>query len=84
MNVMYSSYELLEVFTCRLFFKFLIFDYEFEEFATARKLHHKIKILVRLDDLVDLNDVGMVQLLENFYLSTYPFDVLFVFDFRLF
>ena len=84
MNVMHSSYQLLKVLTRRLFFELLVFNDELEELATTCELHHEIKILVRLNNFVDLYHVGMVQLLEDLDLSTDPLNVLFVFNFRFF
>lgn len=60
----------------------LILNNKFEKLTSAGKLHNQIKVFVRLDDLVNLHNIRVVQLLENLDFTADSLDVLFVFDLR--
>ena len=80
-NVVHTSEQFLQVLTGCAFLQFLVLHDQLKELAAAGELHHQVQIFVRLDDLVDLHDIGMVQLLEDFDFATDALDVLLVFDF---
>ena len=63
-----------------LFLKLLILDNHVKKFAAIGVLHDEVEILFCLYDLVDLDDVGMVELFEDFDLATDSLDILLVFD----
>lgn len=70
--------------TCRLLFESLTLDDQFKKFAAISKLHHQVQVSLRLDDFVDLHNVRVVHLLEDFDFSRDAFNVFLVFDFGLF
>ena len=72
------------MFASRSLLQFLVLDYKLEKLASTRKLHHQVQILIRFNDLVDLNDVWMVELLEYFYLTTDSLYVFLILNLRLF
>eukprot|EP00354_Favella_ehrenbergii_P007088 CAMPEP_0170455612 /NCGR_PEP_ID=MMETSP0123-20130129/3522_1 /TAXON_ID=182087 /ORGANISM="Favella ehrenbergii, Strain Fehren 1" /LENGTH=138 /DNA_ID=CAMNT_0010718815 /DNA_START=2532 /DNA_END=2948 /DNA_ORIENTATION=+ len=57
-----------------------ISDDEVEKLAPVGMLHYHEELLLSLDDLVKLDDIGMANFLENFDLSGDPFNVLLVVD----
>ena len=80
MNVFDAGYELLKVLACLILIKSLVLNDHIEELATLYELHDQIEILLGLDDLINLYNVGMVQLFENLNLSTNSFDILLLFN----
>ena len=80
MNVFDTGYELLEVLACLILIKSLVLNDHIEELATLHELHDQIEILLGLDDLINLYNVGMVQLFENLNLSTNSLDILLLFN----
>lgn len=72
--------ELLEVLAGLLFLQPLVLHDLVEELAAFHELHHQVQVLLGLDDLVDLHDVGVVQLLEDLDLATDALHVLVLFD----
>ena len=80
MNVFDAGYELLEVLACLILIKSLVLNDHIEELATLYELHDQIEILLGLDDLINLYNVGMVQLFENLNLSTNSLDILLLFN----
>lgn len=83
-DVVDARNELLEVLACLLFLQFLVLHNEVEQLAALHELHDQIEVLLRLNDLVDLHHVGMVQLLQYLDLSTDALHVLFLFNTRFF
>ena len=81
-NIMDTSQQLLQMFAGSSFFQLLVLDDQLEQFTSARKLHYQVQIFVGFDDFVDLDDVGMVELFEYFYLAADSFDIFLVLDFR--
>ena len=69
---------------CRLLLESLALDDQFKQFATVCKLHHKVQVPFRLDDFVDLDNVRVVHLFQDFDFSRDAFNVFLVFDFGLF
>ena len=84
MNIVHSSHQLLKVLACRLLLESLALDDQFKQFATICKLHHQVQVSFRLNDFVDLNNVRVVHLFQNFDFSRDAFNVFLVFDFGLF
>lgn len=82
-NVLDSRYELLKVFARGLLFKALILHDQIEELASFDKFHDEVEVLLRLDDFVDLDHVGVMQLLEDLDFTANSLDVLLVLDARL-
>ena len=80
MNVFDAGYELLKVLACLILIKSLVLNDHIEELATLYELHDQIEILLGLDDLINLYNVGMVQLFENLNLSTNSLDILLLFN----
>ena len=80
MNVVDAGYELLEVLACLAFFQSLVLHDQVEELATLDKLHHKIQILLSLNNLINLHNIRMVQLFQNLYLPAYPLYVFLFLD----
>lgn len=78
-----SCNQLLEVLGSLCLLEFLVLNNHVEQFTPTGVLHDKVKVLLSLNDLVDLNHVGMMELLKNFDLSAYPLNVLLVLNFRL-
>ena len=48
--------------------------------ASWKKLHHKVEIFLCFDDFIDLNNVRVMKLFEDFNFATDAFDIFFVFD----
>ena len=84
MDVLDATDELLKVLACLLLSQPLVLHDDVEQFSARGELHHQVKILLSLDDFIDLDDVGMMKLLENLDLSADALDVFLVFDSRLF
>ena len=84
MNVFDAWYELLKVLACLILIKSLVLNDHIEELATLYELHDQIEILLGLDDLINLYNVGMVQLFEDLNLSTNSLDILLLFNSWLF
>ena len=78
-NIVDARNELLEVLAGLLLLQLLVLHDEVEELTALDELHHEVEVLLRLNDLVDLHDVWMVQLLEDLDLSADALDVLFLF-----
>ena len=78
-NIVDSSKQLLQVLACSPLLQLLILNDQLKKLSSARKLHHEVQVLICLDDLVDLNHIGMMKLLEDFDLTADPFNVLPVF-----
>lgn len=57
-----------------------ISDDEVEQFTTVGMLHDHEEFFLSLDDLVQLNDIGVSDLLKNLDLPCDPFHVLLVID----
>jgi hypothetical protein len=47
----------------------LLLDDEVEEFSTITYLRNQIDCLLRLVDLIEFDDVGVIELLEELYFS---------------
>ena len=80
-NIVHTSDKLLEMLTCCNFLKFLIFDNQLKQFTSRSELHHEIQVLIRLNNLIDLDYIRMVKLFEDFDLSADSLYILFVFNF---
>ena len=84
MNVVNAWNKLLEVFASHCFIQSFVFDDKIKELSTFHELHDKIQIFFSFDNLINLNHIGVMQLLENFNFSTNPLDIFFVLDPRFF
>jgi len=49
-----------------------------EKLTSIAVLHDHIELLLCLDDFIELNNIGMPDLLEYFDFSRYPLDILLV------
>jgi hypothetical protein len=49
-----------------------------EQLAAVGVLHDHEELLLRLDDLVQLDDVVVAHLLQNLYLTSYPLNILLI------
>ena len=54
-----------------------------KEFTTIAVLHDHIKFFFCFNDFVELNHVGMSDLLENLDFPSYSFDILLIMNFVL-
>jgi len=82
-DVVDARNQFLEVLASHLLLQALVLDNQVEELASLDELHDQVQVLLSLDDFVDLDHVGVVQLLENLNLAADALDVLFIFDARL-
>jgi hypothetical protein len=82
MNVVDGCHEFLEIFAGERLFKPLVFHDNLEELPALGEFHHQIQIILRLNDLIQLNDIWMMYLFEYLDLSGYAFDVLLFLDTR--
>ncbi len=80
-NVMDASDEFLEVLAGSFFLKTLTLDDQLEKLAAVCELHDQVEVFFGLNDLVDLDHIGVVQLFQNFDFPRDPFDVLLVLNF---
>ena len=83
-DVVHTSYQLLEVLGSSLLFQLLILDNHVKELASAGELHDQVQVFLCLDDFINLNYIGMVKLLQNLDFPANPFYVLLIFNLRLF
>jgi hypothetical protein len=84
MNVVNTCHQFLEMLASRLFLQPLVLYDQLEEFTSTRKLHYQVKVLLGLNDFIDLNYVWVMKFFQNLYLPTDPFHILFVLYFRFF
>ena len=49
-----------------------------EQLSSIAVLHNHIELFLRLDNLIELDDIGMPHLLQNFNLSSDSFDIFLV------
>ena len=83
-DVVDAGDQLLEILASLPFFESLVLHDQVEKFAALHELHDQVEILLCLDNLVDLHNVGMVQLFENFDFTANALDVFLFFDTGLF
>jgi len=80
MYIVYAWDELLEVLAGLFFFQTLMLNNNVEQLASANEFHDQVEVLFGFNNFIDLYNVGVVQLLENFDLPADSFDIFFVFD----
>lgn len=83
MNILDAADELLVHSNCSLLVKPLVANDVVEELAVLAVLHYQEQLRLGLDDLVQLNHVGVTDFLKDFDLSAYSLDVFLVLDPRL-
>ena len=83
MDIVDAGNELLEVLAGMSFFESLVFYYDLKELSTLCVFHHQEEIVVSFDDLVELDNVRMVHLLQDFDLSGDSIDIFLLFNLRL-
>ncbi len=81
MNVINRSDELLKILACMRFFQPLVLHNYLEKLPVRCVLHYKVQVIVCFDYLVELDDIRVVGLLQDFDLSGYPLYVFFLFYF---
>ena len=79
-QVLNSADELPIKLGCLLLVEARISDDEVEELAAVGVFHDHEQLLLRLNDLVELDDIGVANFLQNFNFSRNPFNVLLVVD----
>lgn len=79
-EVLNSTDELPVKLGCLLLVEACISDDKVEELASVGMLHDHEKLLLRLNNLVELDDIGMANFLQNFNFPRNPFNVLLVVD----
>jgi hypothetical protein len=84
MNVVNTCHQFLEMLASRLLLEPLVLNNKLEEFASTRKLHYQVKVLLGLNNFIDLNYIWVMKLFQNLYFATDPLHILFVLYFRFF
>ena len=79
-NIINAGNQFLEVFARLLLLKSLILDNQVKELTALDELHDQVEVLLCLDNLINLDNIGMVELLQYFDLPTYPLDIFLVLD----
>ena len=79
-QVLNSADELPVKLSCLLLVEACISDDEVEELTSVGMLHDHEKLLFRLNNLVELDDIGVANFLQNFNFPRNPFNVLLVVD----
>lgn len=74
-DVLYATYELVHELACQSLLDLLILYYEVEEFTTTSVLHHQVDVLLLLEYLVQLDDVGVVEHLKDSYFAFHSFNI---------
>lgn len=75
MHVLNSGNDLLIELACFLFFKFCVLHYVIEKLPSTRVFHDEVELLGGLDDLIELNDVGMTDHFQDMDLPGHPLNV---------
>ena len=68
-DVLNASYDLLEESACLLLFDPLHLYYVVEKLAALSIFHNQVQLFLGLDDLVELDDLGVSDYLQNMDLS---------------
>lgn len=79
-DILDSANEFLKQLTSVFLSESLILHDNVEQLATVYEFHHEVEVFFGFNDLVDLYNVGVVQLLKNFDFSANSFNVFFVFN----
>ena len=74
-NILNSGHDLLKELAGFLLGYTRLLDDVVEEFATAGKFHDQVELARSLNDLVELNDIGVPDQLENVDLTRDSFDI---------
>lgn len=80
MNILDPRDKLREEFTGLAFFDSGILDDVVEELSSVRIFHDQIKLLMSLDDFIELNDARMSHEFENVNLAGHTLDISYIFD----
>ena len=72
-DVLYATNELVHELACQTLLDLLVLHDEVEEFTTPRILHHQVDVLLLLEYLVQLDDVGVVEHLKDSYFAFHSF-----------
>lgn len=83
-QVLDASDELSIKFGCLFFLKARVSDDEVEKLSTVGIFHDHKEFLISFDDLIELNNVWMAYLLENFDLTCNSLHVFLVVNFVFF
>ena len=75
MKIFNASNDLLEECTCFWLFKFFLFDDVLKQLPLTDILHDQEQLFGCFDDLIQLDDVGMANLLEDADLSGDSFNI---------
>lgn len=75
MNILYPADQLMKHFARLLLTDSFILDYIVEQLAVLDVLHHEEQLLGCFDNLVELDDIGMPNELQNVYLSRHALHI---------
>ena len=73
--ILNSTYDLFEDFACLFLSHSFLADYIVEEFSILHEFHHQKEVFWGLDDLIQLNYVGMANQLQNMDFSRNSLDI---------
>ena len=79
-KIFYSSNDLVKEFEGLRLLNTLVLDDVVEELASIRILHDKIELLWRLNDFVQLDDIGMANHLQNMDFSCNSLNIIDILD----
>jgi hypothetical protein len=84
MEVFNAADDLLEKFACLWFLELLLLHDVVKEFTSTHELHNQEELFRGLDDLEQLDNVGMSDHLEDVNFTRDALDICVTNDFRLF
>lgn len=84
MDILDASDKFLEVLAGHVFRQASVGGDDVKKFATLDVFHNQVKALVRLNDLIHLTHVWVMELLQNFDFSHHSLNVLLVFHLLFF
>lgn len=78
MQVLNTRDDLMEKFTGKRLFYFLIFHDEIEQLTTRNVFHDQVQLLWCFNNLVQLNYIRMSNHFQNMDFSCYPLHVIYI------
>ena len=75
MHVLNARNNLLVKLASFLLFKFCVLHYVIEKLPSTRVFHDEVELLGGLDDLIELNDVGVTNHFQDVDLPRHPLNV---------
>ena len=79
-DIVNTCKQFLQISAGCAFLQLLVLDNQVEKLSSACELHHKVEIFLCFDNFIDLNNIWVMELFEDFNFATDAFDIFFVFD----